>query len=353
MKKTILAVAIASLSSTAMAVELYNNDGTTFAVGGHVSVNLNGSEQGDTGVGSNSPRINFTATQDLGNGFTADARGEWQLNYLNGGDNSFTTRLGYVGLTHEDFGRAVAGTQWAPYYDVAGVADMPIAFANDFIYDNHGAFGTGRGENMISYRNGVELGDAGALDFGLAWQGAQSDDLSTIFPSNVPVNDTDDLKDRIQATISYSLMGAKLGYAYNSGDIKNVGFEETAKSHVVSAAYGSYGKGLYVAGVYASNEFMNVSSNGLMAESDAYEFLAAYALPNSLNFSINYEMVEGKQFKAATKETTREEMALQVEYNFKPNFVGYTAYQFDLNDKPQNVKVETNDMWVIGARIYL
>ncbi|MEH0665059.1 porin [Vibrio scophthalmi] len=358
MKKTILAVAIASLSSTAMAVELYNNDGTTFAVGGHVSVNLNGSEQGDTGVGSNSPRINFTATQDLGNGFTADARGEWQLNYLNGGDNSFTTRLGYVGLTHEDFGRAVAGTQWAPYYDVAGVADMPIAFANDFIYDNHGVFGTGRGENMISYRNGVELGEAGALDFGFAWQGQQSDELQNIGAVNFEY----DVKDRVQATASYSIMGAKLGYAYNTGEIKNATFGKgDATSHVVSAAYGSYGKGLYLAGVYASNENMNsvgragtVKSSRLLEESTAYEFLAAYALPNSLNFSINYEMVEGKQFKAAsTKETTREEMALQVEYNFKPNFVGYTAYQFDLNDKPQNVKVDTNDMWVIGARIYL
>lgn len=347
MKKTILAVAIASLSSTAMAVELYNNDGTTFAVGGHVSVNLNGSEQGDTGVGSNSPRINFTATQDLGNGFTADARGEWQLNYLDGGDNTFTTRLGYVGLTHEDFGRAVAGTQWAPYYDVAGVADMPIAFANDFIYDNHGALGTGRGENMISYRNGVELGDAGTLNFGFAWQGTQEEALSD---GVVEI----DAKDRIQATASYSIMGAQLGYAYNTGDIKAQGETQSAESHVVSAAYGAYGKGLYLAAVYASNENMNSKNKTLMEDTTAYEFLAAYALPNSLNFSINYEMVEGKEVKASSsKETLREEMALQVEYNFKPNFVGYTAYQFDLNDKPQNVKVETNDMWVIGARIYL
>ncbi len=97
----ILAAAIAATTfgTQAVAVELYNNDGTTFSIGGHVSVNLNGSEQGDTDVGTNSPRINFTATQDLGNGFTADARGEWALNYLDGGENSFKTRLGYLGLT--------------------------------------------------------------------------------------------------------------------------------------------------------------------------------------------------------------------------------------------------------------
>ncbi|MCV5754808.1 hypothetical protein OFN51_39010, partial [Escherichia coli] len=82
-----------------------------------------------TDVGTNSPRINISATQDLGNGFTADARGEWALNYLDGGEESFKTRLGYLGITHEVYGRAVGGTQWSPYYDVAGIADMPIAFA--------------------------------------------------------------------------------------------------------------------------------------------------------------------------------------------------------------------------------
>ncbi len=50
MNKKFLAAAIvaATFGTQAVAVELYNNDGTTFAIGGHVSVNLNGSEQGDT-----------------------------------------------------------------------------------------------------------------------------------------------------------------------------------------------------------------------------------------------------------------------------------------------------------------
>ncbi|MGF1721881.1 porin [Vibrio kyushuensis] len=374
MNKKFLAVAIAAstFAAQAVAVELYNNDGTTFAVGGHVSVNLNGSEAGNTDVGTNSSRINFTATQDLGNGFTADARGEYALNFLDGGEESFTTRLGYIGVTHEEFGRAVAGTQWAPYYDVAGVADMPIAFASDHMYDNHGAFGTGRGDNMVSYRNGIDLAEAGAINFGLAWQGQASGevlesdfDKTAVLPANQANEYAYDVKDRLQATVSYSLMGATLGYAYNSGDIKDGGVTETATSHLVSASYGTYGSGLYVAGVYASNELMNslsatssdgnVGFNYLLEESNAYEAIAAYALPNSLNFSINYEMVDGELIKGGTTTTVREELALQVEYNLTSNVVGYTGYQFDLNSKPVSggPKVETDDMWVIGARVYL
>ncbi|MDR9828843.1 porin [Vibrio sp. FNV 38] len=348
MTKNILAIAIAAATfgTQAVAVELYNNDGTTFSMGGHVSVNLNGSEQSNTDVGTNSPRINFTATQDMGNGFTVDARGEWALNYLTNTENSFSTRLGYVGLTHEDMGRAVVGTQWAPYYDVAGVTDMPIAFANDFLYSDatieldEGDFaktGQTRADQMISYRNGVEFGEAGALDFGLAWQGTHKakdgDTVETIY------------RDRVQLSLAYSIMGAQLGYAYNTGDVDNMeGNKRSLDYHVVSAKYGSYGQGLYVAGVYQMTEDKNVR------DVDSYEVIAAYALPSSLNFSINYETVEEKDKRTGSKETDREELALQVEYNFASNIVGYTGYQFDLNDADGNT---TDDAWVIGARFYL
>jgi predicted porin len=351
MNKKLLALAIsgAVFGTQAVAVELYNEDGTAFSVGGHVSVNLNGSEKGDTDVGTNSPRINFNATQELGNGFTADAKGEWALNYLNGGDESFTTRLGYVGLTHDELGRAVAGTQWAPYYDVASATDMPIAFANDFLYDNHGALGTGRADKMASYRNGFDFGEAGELSFGLGWQGSNdvtTDTENVLGGVVVTTRSTVSYDDRIQATLGYSIAGVKLGYAFNTGDFKEGGVSKTAESHLVSAAYGSYGSGLYLAGIYASNENMNVG----LEESDAYELLAAYALANSLNLSVNYEVVEGEATKGAATQTDREELALQAEYNFTSNVVGYTGYQFDLNDADNR---KTDDKWTIGARFYL
>ncbi|WP_117232471.1 porin [Vibrio maerlii] len=344
MNKKLLAVAIAAAAfgTQAVAVELYNNDGTTFSVGGHVSVNLNGSEQGDTDVGANSPRINFNATQDLGNGFTADARGEWAINYLDGGEDTFTTRLGYIGVTHDELGRAVVGTQWAPYYDVAGVTDMPIAFANDFLYELHGELGTGRADNMVSYRNGFDFGEAGELKFGLGWQGKQTTTYTDedVLPNGDIQFDRYDVRygDRTQATLSYSIMGVTAGYAYNTGDLEG----ESLDFNTFSLNYGSYGKGLYLAGVYQMMEVADF-------EQDSYELLAAYALANSLNFSVNYENVEEKE-KGFAKETAREEMALQVEYNFTPKFVGYTGYQFDLNDDNGR---KTDDKWTIGGRYYL
>ncbi len=95
---------------------------------------------------------------------------------------------------------------------------------------------------------------------------------------------------------------------------------------------------------------MNFNGSQRLAESDAYEALLAYALPISLNLSINYEMVEGKVRSGAKTETAREEMAVQAEYNFTSKFVGYAGYQFDLNDANDR---KTDDKWALGARYYL
>ncbi len=332
MNKKLIALAVsgAALSTGASAVELYNNDGTTFSMGGHVSVALSSHAGKDgtvdaapleeVGITSVSPRINFNATHDIGNGFTVDAKGEWAMNLLDGDTETFTTRLGYIGATHDSYGRLVAGTQWAPYYDVAGVADMPIAFANDFIYDDHGNLGTGRAENMLSYRNGLEFGNNMALNAGIAWQGASNGTAKAIYD------------DRYQIALSLDIADFTLGYVNNSGDVD----KEAATSNLFSAKYGAYGNGLYVAGVYGLNENMNG-----VEESTVSEFLVAYAFANSLNVSVNYENVED------TKEnnTERSESAIQAEYNFTNKFVGFTGYQFDLEGD--------DNKWMLGARYYL
>ncbi|MCG9639771.1 porin [Vibrio sp. Isolate34] len=351
MNKKLLALAIsgAVFGTQAVAVELYNEDGTTFSVGGHVSVavgDVNSADRqnsDDIGVETVSPRINFGATHELGNGFTADAKGEWALNMLDGGEESFTTRLGYVGVSHDDYGRAAVGTQWAPYYNVAGVADMPIAFANDFIYEDHGNLGTGRGEEMVSYANAIDFGNAGSLGLGVAWQGRKVESTGLLTQN--------EYGNRGQIALNYSIADFTANYAYNGGDVNYSGVSgsKTADSHVVSATYGSYGsEGLFLAGVYAMNNYMNTGNKQILEESVAIELLASYALSNSLNLSVNYEAVEDDKMSETVYSTT----ALQAEYNFTSQFVGFAGYQFDLQGSGV-YKEKADDQWLLGARYYL
>ncbi|AQW59730.1 outer membrane protein C precursor [Vibrio owensii] len=330
MKMKTLAVAVAALAcgSQAFAAEVYNSDGTSLSIGGHVSVGVGEYFEDEVKVHQVSPRINIGGKKDIGNGVTIDAKGEWALNYLNGGDTSFKTRLGYIGATHEQYGRVVAGTQWAPYYDVAGVADLPIAFANDFLYDNQGNLGTARADKMLSYRKGFEFGEGFGLNVGLGWQGEQTSNATTY-------------EQRGQIALSTELAGFGLGYVYSGGDVKNATLgTKSAESHVFSANYGKYGSGIYAAVVYGMNDYFY----DMLEETTQLEGLLAYGV-NDWTFSINYEGVENdKDSKTITSET-----ALQAEYAVTPSFYTFAAYQFDLGNDYNN---EENDYWTLGARYY-
>ena len=356
-----LAVAAAAFGTSAQAVELYNKDGSTFAVGGHVSVGVMDAESEAAGVNSVSPRINFEATQDLGNGFTADAKGEWALNMLNGGDNSFTTRLGYIGVGHEEMGRVAVGTQWAPFYAAGGVADLPIAFANDFLYDNHGALGTGRADSMLAYTNGFDFANAGALNVGLGWQGAS--DIENL-DSDKNTNGEYNLGQRAQIALGYDVAGFGINYAYTGGDITSTGvsagqnLDDKATAHLVSAKYGTYGKGLYVAGVYSMNDYMNSYKGTQLKDTKAYEAIAAYALSNSLNLSINYESVvnDGNSLGNASYEgeTIYATTAIQAEYDVTSRMRAYAGYEFDLEGTGKFKEDNARDnVWMAGVRFFL
>ena len=329
MKMKTLAVAVAALAcgSQAFAAEVYNSDGTSLSIGGHVSVGVGEYFEEDVKVHQVSPRINVGGKHDLGNGVIVDAKGEWALNYLNGGDTSFKTRLGYIGATHEQFGRVVAGTQWAPYYDVAGVADMPIAFANDFIYSNHGNLGTGRANKMLSYRKGFEFGEGFGLNLGLGWQGEH-----------------DEYDARGQIALSTELAGFGLGYVYSGGDVEFGTKSESATSHVFSANYGKYGSGLYAAVVYGMNDYFFDYDGITYEETIQLEGLLAYGV-NDWTFSVNYESVEDDK----VSKTLYSQAALQAEYTVTPTFVTFAGYQFDLGN---DIGDPENDYWTLGARYY-
>ncbi|MGX9520619.1 porin [Vibrio mediterranei] len=359
MNKKIIALAVsaAAFGTTAQAVELYNQDGSTFSVGGHVSVGVQDSEKDAAGVNSVSPRINFEATQDLGNGFTADAKGEWALNMLDGGDNSFTTRLGYIGVSHAELGRVAVGTQWAPYYTAGGVADLPIAFANDFLYDNHGALGTGRADAMLAYTNAFDFGNAGAFNFGLGWQGAN--DISNA-KDNGNQGAKYHLGQRAQAQLGYDVAGFGINYAYTGGDITSKSgaptLDDKAQSNLISAKYGTYGKGLYVAGVYAMNDYMNSYNGQQLDDTKAYEAILAYGLSNSLNLSVNYESVKYDGDKVLTSgyqgETIYATTAIQAEYDVTSRMRAYAGYEFDLQGTGE-FKEDRDNMWMAGVRFFL
>ena len=86
-----VSIAAAACSTHVFAAEIYNSEGTTLALGGYVDVGVG--EKGiddDVEVHSYSPRLNISGMKTLDNGMTVDAKGEWGINYLDGGKNTFS-----------------------------------------------------------------------------------------------------------------------------------------------------------------------------------------------------------------------------------------------------------------------
>ncbi|PKG37544.1 porin [Psychromonas sp. Urea-02u-13] len=328
-QKTRIAIALSTvfIMPTGYAYEVYADEENSFSIGGHLSAGLAGDsgDDGDAQVNAPSPRINFEGKRGLTQDLSFDAKIEWGVNYLNNDKTTdknpdvLSSRLGYVGATHTTIGRVVVGRQWAPYYSVMGIADSPVAFANDFLYNDHGNLGTGRANKMVSYGKGFNLSESMALKFGAGWQGTQG-----VYDS------------RLQASLQLQFEQFNVGYAFSNGDVA----DETAMSNGFSAGYGNYGKGLYVAGVYALNESITIAGS----DNTAAEFIAAYALDNGLNLIANYEMVDDDDNVAGYSEA-----AFQVEYRVLPKVLTYAGYQVGL-DSDDN---KEEDKWMFGARFYL
>lgn len=322
--KTRIAIALSTvfIMPTGYAYEVYADEDNSFSIGGHLSAGIAGDngDDSDPEVNSPSPRINFEGKRGLTEDLSFDAKIEWSVNYLNDGD-VLGSRLGYVGATHKSIGRVAVGRQWSPYYSVMGIADSPVAFANDFLYNDHGNLGTGRANKMVSYNKGFDFSENMVLKFGAGWQGAH-----------------DAYDSRLQASLQLQFSQFSVGYVFSNGDVA----DETAMSNGVSAGYGKYGKGLYVAGVFALNENINTGTT----DSTAAEFIAAYALDNGLNLIGNFEMVDDDDSNAGYSEA-----ALQVEYRVLPKVLTYAGYQLAL-DSDNNATYQ-DDKWMFGARFYL
>ncbi|MFC5080093.1 Outer membrane porin protein OmpD precursor [Vibrio thalassae] len=351
MNKTLLALAVtsAAIGTQANALEIYNKEGTQMSIGGHATIGLTSAHANkDARVEEKSPRINLEVIQDIGNGFKADFKGEWAMNMLEGGKNTFTTRLGYIGLGHETYGRIAAGTQWSPYYIAAGVVDTPIGWSNDFLYDNQGLFGTARADKLAAYYNTIDFDDAGALTIGAGWQGANSvmdpkDSTKTWLSST----------NRGQIAAGYTIAGFNVNYAFNSGHVTDhqQGNTKVADSHVVSGKYGNFGSGLYIAATLASNKNMNSFDSKLIDQTEAFDSILAYGLDMGLNLILKHEEMQDTKNNLRVKSGT----SIQAEYTLSPRLRAYTGYNFDNQGETGTVdyRKRKDNQFIIGTRFYL
>ncbi|MCW9717037.1 porin [Avibacterium sp. 21-599] len=166
MKKTLLALAVAAVATSASAATVYNNNSTQVDVGGRVEVALgkfNKDERADLrNVGS---RLEFKAQHDLGEGVKVTAF--TRLRFNDGGDkwntdssfNNIKTNRLWLALQKDKVGRVSFGKQTTSGDDVE---------LNDFSYlfgGNNDLFTAG--DKVVAFRTAdFQLAEGQTLGFG-------------------------------------------------------------------------------------------------------------------------------------------------------------------------------------------
>ncbi|QQS54804.1 MAG: porin [Candidatus Competibacteraceae bacterium] len=97
-------------------------------------------------VVNDSSRLGVRGEEDLGGGLSAIYQYEFGVDVTEGG-NWNSNRPKWVGLKGTSWGSVTMGTQWTPYYNVLGVADVFNNSANTFL-QNTGYLGSVYGTRM-------------------------------------------------------------------------------------------------------------------------------------------------------------------------------------------------------------
>ncbi|EKO3465216.1 porin [Vibrio fluvialis] len=322
MKKTLIALAVsaAAVATGVNAGELYNQDGTSLALGGRAEARL--SLKDGKADDASRVRINVLGKTQIndslyGLGFyeaemTTNTNGS-----VDNGSDSFTTRLGYAGIGG-NFGEVSYGKTEGSLGVITDFTDI-MAFHGNTAADKLAV--ADRTDNMIAYK-----GQFSDLSIKASYRFADRTKLDA--NGNEVTDNADHYSDNkadgysLSAIYAIGDTGVKLGAGYADQD--------NANEYMLAASYTV--SDFYFAGLFTDGEKQDSSRNKY--DYTGYELAAAYTL-NQTVFTTTYNNAETES------ETSADNLAVDATYYFKPNFRAYVSYNFNLIDKGDTIGTAT------------
>lgn len=126
-------------------------------------------------VVNNSSRLGVRGFEDLGNGLSAIYQYEFGIDVTDGG-NLESNRPKLIGLKHDNFGTLSIGTQWTPYYNVAGITDV---FNSGRTFGSTAYLGRFRKNNSLNYLSPNFWGFTAEAQIQMDGAGGQEDSIDT------------------------------------------------------------------------------------------------------------------------------------------------------------------------------
>ncbi len=372
MKKSLLALAVLAVATSATAATVYDKDGTSLKVGGRVQAiayNGNFAKAGrDDSTLKNSARFNIAGTTKVNDAVSVFAFSEWEAS--NGDDNDdFVTRDQYVGADFGVFGKVQAGKSLNSIYDVQSATDVfeetgalvqgetngdRRSGTFRYIYDNNGFYAAASYQiaqdqikvagEKVDVENGFGFGLGytfdnvvfGPLSIKAAYDYVKCQDDSDFIQSLNGVTNHEYIK---YPNSNFVVKGAYLGRTFDS-------FKNTA----VSVAWGS-DTGLYLAGLFNTYKvtFDNSLDDGEYVSNErdivkGFELVAGYGFDNGLSFTIGYDVKDTKEKATgySSESVILRRVPVIANYQIAPTFKVWAEAEFDANSS-DNAKVFYND----------
>ncbi|CAD6365229.1 porin [Shewanella putrefaciens] len=382
MNKTLVATALAAifLAPSVSAIEIYKDDKNAVEIGGFIDVRVINT-QGETEVVNGASRINFGFSRELTNGWNAFAKLEWGVNPVGSSDivynnrfesvqdEFFYNRLGYAGLSHDQYGTITIGKQWGAWYDVVYstnygfVWDGNTAGVYTFNKDDGAVNGVGRGDKTVQYRNAF-----GDFSFAVQAQLKNSSfftcDIENITENECEARWIEGGADAQQVTYDYTYGGAltykvtemlSVSAGVNRGEFDidyGNGDQKTAVDLIYGAGitWGNFdNNGLYIAANVNKQENHDTDNIGrLIKDAQGAETLVSYKFDNGLRPFISYNVLDaGKDyviqpnFNADPDDVfKRQFVVVGLHFVWDPNTVLYVEARKDYSDFTSTDKVQ-------------
>ena len=325
------------------------------------------------------PRVGFTFNYHFGknNKYTVFFGGEFAINLIDnqfnfGADpntndggfailefrdkkSTFSTRLGFIGISFAEYGVLALGKLNSVYKDVAGTADIFNVMSGQASYvyspsgSDGGETGTGRAEGALIYRNTL-----GNFDIGLQTQ--------------MRANGGNNFFDNYGASLRYHITNnLAIGTAYNRAildtrfeEIDNLqGLEGDASYFTAGFVYNN--KRLFVSGIFVNQEngdFVNTFDldhpDGLASvvyPGKGYEIVASYILlHNKLKLLAGFNYKKPESDNALLPKGFRKRLYLiGAQYQFIKFASVYSEYKFE--DSIDGLGLKPENVFMVGLRI--
>ena len=324
MKKTLVASALAAVIfvPTASAIEIYKDDKNAVEIGGFVDARVINT-QDVTEVVNGSSRINFGFTREMSSDWKAYVKLEWGVNPFGNATISYSSesnfetqsgdflnnRLGYVGLSHADYGSISIGKQWGAWYDVVYNTNYGFVWdgnaSGTYTYNkSDGAInGVGRGDKVIQYRN--QWGNLGlAAQMQLKSSSTEIEDDGSNNPNRLVMTEYDNTYGiglTYQASEQLVITaGGNIGEPEGTTATGRM-ISETDYIYGVGLSWGSWDEhGFYAAMNLNQNEFHDTDNIGrFLQEAVGLETLISYYLDNNIKLLASYNILQaGDEYEA-------------------------------------------------------